>query len=67
MERYSSRVLEIDPVVAVTHPENRASQRVLEKIGLMPAGTQVHYGQVLAFYRLTRVAYLSAPPRAAVL
>ena len=60
-------VLEIDPIVAVTHPENRASRWVLEKLGLSSEGAQVHYGQDVAFYRLTRVAYLSAAPRASVL
>ena len=59
-------VLDIDPIVAVTHPENRASRRVLEKIGLVPEGTQVHYGQELVFYRLTRAAYLFSSPRAAI-
>ncbi len=48
--------LGIDPIVAVTHPENRASRRVLEKLGLVPECTRVHYGQALAFYRLSRAA-----------
>ena len=55
------RVLDIDPIVAVTHPENHASQRVLAKIGLVPQGSRFHYAQQLAFYRLTRAAYLAAP------
>lgn len=52
------RALAIDPIVAVAHPDNRASHRVLEKIGLQPAGRAWHYRQWLRFYRLTRAEYL---------
>jgi RimJ/RimL family protein N-acetyltransferase len=45
-------------VVAVTHPDNRASQRVLAKIGLRPAGEAWHYAQWLRFFRLGRTQYL---------
>lgn len=54
------RVLEIDPVVAVTDPANLASQAVLRKIGLKPAGQAHHYGRNLSFFRLTLAEYLSA-------
>lgn len=52
------RVLRFDPIVGVTHPDNHASQRVLEKIGLCREGTAHHYGQELCFFRLPRAAYL---------
>jgi RimJ/RimL family protein N-acetyltransferase len=51
------RALALDPIVAVTHPDNRASQRVLQKIGLRPAGEAYHYGQWLRFFRLRRAEY----------
>jgi RimJ/RimL family protein N-acetyltransferase len=51
--------LRFDPIVAVTHPDNRASQRVLEKLGFRSEGRRFHYGADLAFYRLTRRAYLA--------
>ena len=51
-------VLGLDPIVAVTHPENRASQHVLQKIGLKPEGLAHHYGLDLSFFRLTRADYL---------
>lgn len=51
------RVLGLDPIVAVVHPHNRSSQRVIAKIGLKPAGTALHYGRVLNFYRLDASAY----------
>ncbi|MCB9948000.1 MAG: GNAT family N-acetyltransferase [Rhodospirillaceae bacterium] len=57
------RAMAIDPIVAVAHPDNRASRRLLEKIGLEPAGTAFHYRQWLAFYRLNRRDYLSAPQK----
>ncbi len=53
------RVLKIDPIVAVTHPENRASQGVLRKIGMHRLGNAFHYGLDLPFYRLSRNEYLA--------
>lgn len=53
------RVLEIDPIVAVAHPENAPSRAVLRKIGLRPAGRRFHYGQDLQFFRQSRAAYLA--------
>jgi RimJ/RimL family protein N-acetyltransferase len=57
------RVLGFDPVVAVAHPDNVASCRVLEKIGMRPEGLSRHYDADLAFYRLTRSQYLMADQR----
>ena len=54
------RALALDPIVAVTHPDNRASQRVLQNIGLRPAGEAFFYGQWLRFFRLDRSQYLGA-------
>ena len=56
------RDLGLDPIVAVTHPDNLASQRVLAKIGLKARGRAFHYGQSLAFFHLSRADYLR--PRA---
>jgi len=53
------RALALDPIVAVTHPDNRASQRVLQKVGLRPEGEAYHYGQWLRFFRLTLSDYLA--------
>ena len=68
---YGFRALEIDPIVAVTDPENRASQNVLRKIGLRQEGTAFHYGRDLSFFRLERAQYVTAtktdgPDRAAI-
>jgi len=43
-------VIGIDPIVAVAHPDNIASHRVLEKIGLQRQGMRHHYGLDLAFF-----------------
>ena len=53
------RALGFDPIVAVTHPANRASQHVLEKIGLRPRAAAFHYGQAVSFFELSRAAYLA--------
>ncbi len=54
------RSLGFDPIVAVTHPANLASQHVLAKIGLMPCGMAWYYGQRLYCFRLSRTEYLAA-------
>lgn len=54
------RGLGFDPIVAVTHPANLASQHVLMKIGLQACGTAFYYGQSLSFFELGRQAYLAA-------
>ena len=53
------RVLGFDPIVAVTNPENDASQKVLTKIGLQRSGMAFHYGQELTFFTLDRDRYLA--------
>ncbi|MCG8509506.1 MAG: GNAT family N-acetyltransferase [Rhodospirillales bacterium] len=49
--------LNIDPIVAVTHPDNVRSQHVLKKIGLRRVGMAFHYGRNLSFFRLDAVDY----------
>ena len=46
--------LGIDPVVGVTHPANRRSRRVLEKLGFRYQGLAWYYDTHLAFYRQGR-------------
>ncbi len=54
------RMLALDPIVAVSHPDNTASHQVLHKIGLRRAGTEWHYGLELPFFELSRDEYLAA-------
>ena len=49
----------VDPIVAVSHPDNLASRRVLQKIGLARQADAVHYGQTAAVFRLSRAEYLA--------
>lgn len=59
---YSFRELKLDPIVAVAHPDNLASRRVLEKLGFRDEGPARYYGTEVAFYRLSRSQYLAAAP-----
>ena len=45
----------INEIVAVTVPENIASQRVLEKAGLVRSGNLVRNGEELAYFRKARL------------
>jgi RimJ/RimL family protein N-acetyltransferase len=54
------RAFEFDPIVAVSHPKNRASHRVLRKIGLARQADAVHYRQTVAVFRLSRADYLAS-------
>jgi RimJ/RimL family protein N-acetyltransferase len=56
------RSLGLDPIVAVAARDNTASRRVLEKLGLGYRGLRFHYGFDLAFYELSRAAYLARSP-----
>lgn len=53
------RNLGLDRIVAVSHPDNAASHRVLAKIGLRAQGRARHYGQEVSFFALSREAYLA--------
>ena len=43
-------------VTDVIHPDNRASQRVSEKIGLVRQADGFHYGQTAAVFSLSRAS-----------
>jgi len=57
---YGFRTLALARIVAVSHPGNAASHRVLRKIGLRDRGRARHYGQEVLFFAATRRAYLAA-------
>lgn len=48
----------LDTIVAVTHPDNRASQNVLQKLGLVLLGGARHYGTDVLKYSITRGRWL---------
>ena len=60
---YGLGQLRLDPIVAVAHPDNRASRRVLEKLGFRHEGPARYYGTEVAFYRLVRPPDVTAAGR----
>jgi [ribosomal protein S5]-alanine N-acetyltransferase len=52
--------LGLERIVAVAHPENVASQRVLEKIGMRPAGTTSYDGLAALLFVVDREARATA-------
>ncbi len=52
--RYAFQDVKMDRIVGVADPENKASCRVLEKIGLLYRGLRFYYHADLAFFDLTR-------------
>jgi RimJ/RimL family protein N-acetyltransferase len=62
--RVAFEALELPGVVAVTLPDNAASRRVMEKLGLTYERDVEHAGLPHVLHRLTRDAWAS-PPRSA--
>jgi ribosomal-protein-alanine N-acetyltransferase len=61
--RYGFEYLGLPHIVAVARPENRASQKVLAKIGMCQAGIECHYGFDVQVWRIDATAYcLDAMP-----
>ena len=56
---YGFGVLKLDPIVAVTHPENEGSKRVLAKLGFRYQGAATHYNRRVSAFRLFRASYLA--------
>jgi len=52
--QYGFEVLGLDQIVGLVHPENRASQRVLEKLGMSFVDRSHYFGLELLRYRLDR-------------
>jgi ribosomal-protein-alanine N-acetyltransferase len=55
--RYGFQVLELETIVAIVHPENAASRRVIEKLG-MPFAEHAHYfGMDVCRYVMERASF----------
>ena len=54
---YGFERLEIDRIIGLAHPENVASQRVLEKIGLRYIKEAEYYDTIVRYYVLTQKEY----------
>jgi RimJ/RimL family protein N-acetyltransferase len=48
----------LDQIVAVMYPENTASRRVAEKLGMSYQGTRPEKGYTVAWYRMTKQTFL---------
>lgn len=57
------RTLGLPRLVAVTYPQNLASQRVLDKIGFERRGLTEYKGVQTTFHVLTREAWSARDPR----
>lgn len=55
---YGFEKLNLNKIVAVAQPENVASQRVMEKLGMRYDYTGVFYGRDLVHYTITREEFL---------
>jgi RimJ/RimL family protein N-acetyltransferase len=59
--RYGFEELELERIVAVVDPQNVASQRVLEKLGMTYARNGSHYGADLKYYEILKSSYQPGP------
>lgn len=57
---YAFRTLKLEKVVAVAIEENRASTRVMEKIGMRYQGRGRYYGTDCVCYEISREGFLAA-------
>jgi RimJ/RimL family protein N-acetyltransferase len=51
---YGFKNLDLQKIVAVTHPKNTNSRRVMEKLGMNYVGTGRFYGNKLVQYKITK-------------
>lgn len=60
--RFAFEELDAPLVTAVCHPENAASSRVMERLGMRYRGEERWYERTLAVYQMTRAEWLAARP-----
>lgn len=51
---YGFECLDADEIVGIVHPDNAASRRVLEKIGMTHTGRETYFGMTVERYARTR-------------
>ncbi len=51
---YGFNRLGLDEVVALAYPENTASIRVMQKIGMSPSGSRSYFGREFVFYTIEK-------------
>lgn len=55
--RYGFEVVKLERIVAIAKPENLASRRVMEKVGMKYEKNAYFYGYDVVYYALSREAY----------
>lgn len=64
MAHFAFETLRADELYAVCHPDNAASARVMQRLGMRDAGLQTWYGKRVQTYQLTALAWRAgAGPR----
>lgn len=56
--KYGFETAGLKRIVAVAHPENAGSWRIMEKCGMRFEGKQVHYGMECVFYAITNDEFI---------
>jgi RimJ/RimL family protein N-acetyltransferase len=60
--QWGFEALGLERIVAVASPENSASRRVMDKLGMRYEGVRPAYGQPSVYYSLTPAAFARAAP-----
>ena len=55
--QYGFETLGLQKIVSSAHPHNRASTRVMEKIGMQHAGERFNYGCAQAYYEIKKMDF----------
>lgn len=59
--RYGFEQLKLDTIIAIAYPQNQASQRVMQKIGMRSNGLARYFGIDVARYSSTRAEFRPLP------
>ena len=58
MAGFAFNTIQADEIYAVCHPDNAASARVMQRLGMQYAGLQTWYGKTVVTYQVTSQLYL---------
>lgn len=61
MLRYGFKIQGLESIVAIMFPENKASRRVAERLGMHFQGTRMERDYTVAWYALQRTDFAKAP------
>ena len=58
--KYGFETAGLDRIVAIAHPENTGSWRIMEECGMSYEKTESHYGMDCVFYAITRAEFFKS-------